>query len=100
MTENYHKPNGFIIVLAGLVDAALFLVLFTFLPFFTQLLVAFIFYRFLTIVSMDATLGMQVFKLRFLNGEQDVLSLKEKILAAFFVLYEGVDYYKINRSYQ
>jgi hypothetical protein len=100
MTENYNKPNGFIIVLAGLVDATLFLVLFAFLPFFTQLFVAFVFYRFLTITSMDATLGMQVFKLRFLSGEQKALSLKEKVLAAVFVLYEGVDYYKINRSYQ
>lgn len=57
------------------------------------ILLGFIIYRFITILLFDSTLGMKIFQLIFLNGEEKSLTLKEKSLAAIFVLYQGVEFY-------
>ena len=110
MVLKFTKANSGNIVLAGLVDAALlinfFVMLFTLIPESLQsklkaaldhnlfIFFGFILYRFLTIVIFDSTLGMKMFKLIFLNSEEERLNFKEKIAATFFVLYQGVDYFK------
>jgi hypothetical protein len=37
---------------------------------------------------------MKMLKVVFLNGEEASLSLSEKLLAAVFILYRGVEYYE------
>ena len=60
----------------------------------TLLVVIFlIIYRLLCFLFFGGTLGMRIFNVILLNGEQQPLSLKEKILASFFILYKGVSYY-------
>lgn len=51
-------------------------------------------YRFLLISLLNGTVGMKLFRIIFLSGEMEPLSFKEKFLAAFFILYRGVDYYE------
>ena len=94
------------IVFAGLIDASLIISFFVFLmkqnvlSFTIQanpnlsLLIGFILYRFITILLFDSTLGMMVLKLIFLNADQTTLSIKEKLLASFFILFQGVDYFQ------
>ena len=94
MEIEYIKASYSRKVYAGLIDAALsigFLVLFL-SP--MPILVIFILYRLVTIALFDSTLGMKVFKLVFLNADQEPLNATEKLLASVFVLYEGVDYYR------
>ena len=94
MEIEYIKPNYSRKFFAGLIDAVLtvgFLIsIFPPLP----LLISFILYRFITIYFFDSTLGMKVFKLVFLNADEERLNLKEKLLASIFILFEGVDYYQ------
>src|SRR5688572_3265236 len=98
------KVNPMKIVTAGLIDALLTigfcLALFSFFPKITEninpsLCVFFglIIYRFITILFFNSTLGMKVFNLIFLSGDQENLNIKEKVLASFFILFQGVDYY-------
>jgi uncharacterized RDD family membrane protein YckC len=51
-------------------------------------------YRFLSILLLGGTIGMLIFHIKLLNGNMKALSLKENLLAAFFILYAGVNYYK------
>jgi len=51
-------------------------------------------YRLLSLLLFNGTPGMKLFAIIFLNGEMEPLNLKEKSLAAFFILYRGVDYYE------
>lgn len=104
------KSDSIKVIGAGLIDAALtiifFVTIFILLPpdilnkvqakinLTLCILIGFIIYRFITILRSDSTLGMKVFKLIFLSGEEVALSLKEKILALIFILYQGVDYHK------
>jgi len=57
------------------------------------ILVLFAFYRLATLLLINATIGMKLFKINLLNGEGKRLSFLEKLLAAFFILYKGVAYY-------
>jgi hypothetical protein len=104
------KTDNIKVIGAGLIDAALtivfFVLLFRLVPANILnkvqakidpnlcIVIGFILYRFVTILLFDSTLGMKVFKLIFLNGEEEALTLKEKTLASVFILYQGVEYYK------
>jgi hypothetical protein len=50
-------------------------------------------YRLICLLFFNATIGMKSLRVVLLNGEMEKLTIKEKILAAFFVLYRGVSYY-------
>lgn len=100
------------VVGAGLIDASLtiafFVTLFSLLPSTILnsvqsninenlcIFLGFIVYRFITILFFNGTLGMKVLKLVFLNGDEEALTFKEKSLASIFILYQGVEYYKLN----
>jgi uncharacterized RDD family membrane protein YckC len=110
MEKAYVKAGYARVVLAGLIDAALVIVLFVgivnslgpgFLLFWPNFSVlgCLVLYRLFTIINNGHTLGMQVLGLTFLNGEEEPLNLSEKLLAAVFVLYQGVGYYRATRLY-
>lgn len=110
MEKAYVKAGYGRVVAAGLVDAALVIFLFLgivnsvgtgfwlLLPNFS-VLGCLVLYRLFTIVNNGRTLGMQVLGLSFLSGEEEPLNLNEKLLAAVFVLYQGVGYYRASRVY-
>ena len=95
--------------IAGIIDAAIIIafvvVLTSFLPqnildklqhpirieFYILILLAL--YRMVLIIFFNETAGMRICKIKFLNGSLQPLSLKEKILAAFFILINGTGYY-------
>jgi hypothetical protein len=96
-------------ILCGLVDAAL-AILFVSLILVYQtpgqlyqliapidpsllILIGLIIYRFTSFAIFNGTVGMKLFGVILLSGEQQPLSIIEKLLASFFVLYKGVDYY-------
>jgi uncharacterized RDD family membrane protein YckC len=98
-------------IIAGLIDAAIILLLFWQyskylaprsiydLPVYpihpVYLIVGgLILYRFFFLVLFNGTPGMKMLKVVFLNGEEASLSLSEKLLAAVFILYRGVEYYE------
>ena len=54
---------------------------------------ALIIYRLICLLIFNVTIGMTILRVRLLNGELKKLTIKERILAAFFVLYKGVSYY-------
>lgn len=110
MQNNSKKYSGAAPILSGLIDAALVIALFLFIYHFTLpdllapviktypnlcIVALYIFYRLLTILLFDATPGMKMLDLVFLNSEEEKLSIKEKILASFFILFRGVDYYRL-----
>jgi hypothetical protein len=111
MQIHQSKPNHGFIVLAGLIDAALtigfFVALFVYFPDTIAaqvsmiinpnlaILAGFILYRLIAIQLFDKTPGMKFCKLVFLNAEAEPLNVREKTLAAIFVLYQGVDYYQL-----
>lgn len=110
MEKEYAKGGYARIVLAGLIDAAL--VIFLFVGIVTNLGPSFwvwwpnfsvlgclVLYRLVAIINNGRTLGMQVLGLTFLSGEEEPLNLNEKLLAAVFVLYQGVGYYRVSRVY-
>jgi uncharacterized RDD family membrane protein YckC len=110
MEREFVKAGYARIVAAGLIDAALVIVFFVGIvnslgPDFWLLwpnfsiLGCLVLYRFFTIINNGHTLGMQVLGLTFLSGEEEPLNLNEKLLAAVFVLYQGVGYYRANRVY-
>src|SRR6476660_8970320 len=95
-------------VIIGFIDIILSCVLFALLPldnwaepfyrlpfpFDTVLLSASLaFYRMITLLLFNGTVGMKLLGVTFLSGEGLSLSLKEKLLASFFILYKGVGYY-------
>ena len=103
MELEYTKPNYGRVVLAGLIDAALLIALVLGFIYWTRIAVlleypnasfwiGFISIRFISILLFNATLGMKVLRLVFLNGNEGILTLKEKFLASIFVLFRGVDY--------
>ena len=99
MNQKFTKPTYIEKSLAGLLDAALPLLFCLMISGAINFFILFFAYRLITIYLYDTTLGMQVFKLTFLNANEEGLSTKEKILASVFFLFEGVGYYKISRSY-
>jgi uncharacterized RDD family membrane protein YckC len=50
-------------------------------------------YRLLAITFFNGTIGMHILRVRFLNGDEQKLSFKEKILAGFSILFSGVSYF-------
>ena len=52
-----------------------------------------IIYRFISLAIFNGTVGMKLFGVILLNSEEQPLSIIEKLLVSFFVLYKGVDYY-------
>jgi uncharacterized RDD family membrane protein YckC len=52
-----------------------------------------ILYRLLCLMLMNGTIGMKLLGVVLLNGEEQPLTFKEKLLAAIFILYQGVEYY-------
>lgn len=102
-------PSPWRKIIAGLIDAALVILaviwimrtgipgpLFTFAVYYSPevlILVLLIVYRFLTILFFRGTLGMAIWGIQFLNGDGERLSVKESLLASFFILHKGVDYY-------
>ena len=99
MEQQLTKPNYIEKVLSGLIDAALVLGFYMMIAGAVNFFVMYFIYRLLTIYLFNSTLGMQVFRMTFLNAEEEKLSAKEKVLASIFILFEGVDYYKIVKAY-
>lgn len=103
MEKTYVRAGYGRIVLAGLIDAALVIVLFAaiFAAFVPNISVlgCLVLYRLFIIINNGHTLGMQVLGLTFLSGEEEPLNLNEKLLAAVFILYQGVGYYRVGRVY-
>jgi len=48
----------------------------------------------LCLLIFNGTLGMKIFKVIYLDGEEQPLSIYDKLLASCFILYRGVDYYE------
>ena len=103
MELKYRKPNYGRILLAGLIDAALLIAQVVGFIYWTRIAlllenpnasfwIGFISIRFISILLFNATLGMKVMTLVFLNGAEGILTIKEKFLASIFVLFRGVDY--------
>jgi hypothetical protein len=60
-------------------------------------LIFFVLYRVVSLLFLNQTVGMRLFNLVLLNGEEQPLTRWEKLLAALFVLYRGTDYYHATR---
>jgi uncharacterized RDD family membrane protein YckC len=56
--------------------------------------ITFAIYRLIALLLFKETIGMYISKTKLLNGDLEPLSKKENILAAFFILVNGVDYYE------
>lgn len=98
-------------VLVGLIDALLTLALVILVGIFIKLevlyayldithgflpaFIVFIMYRLLSLLFFRQTLGMRLFRLILLNGDEQPLTFFEKTLAAAFILYRGTGYYQI-----
>lgn len=98
-------------ILAGLLDACLILMLVLIIDRFLKpeimyqwlaninsslfVLIVFAFYRLISLLFFSQTLGMKIFQLTLLNGEEKPIRGFEKLLAAFFILYRGTSYYHI-----
>lgn len=64
----------------------------------TVLVVAWlVLYRLLMLLLFNGTIGMKLFRTVLLNGEMQRLTFLEKLLAAVFILYRGVDYYNVEK---
>ncbi len=99
--------------ICGLIDAALVLLVVSLLLIYQKpvfiyqylssinstllVFICLIIYRFSMMLFFDGTIGMKLAGVVFLDADQQPLSIKEKILVGFFILYNGVAYYK-NRS--
>ena len=97
---NFVKKNA-----AGLIDAAIYIVIYSVL--FLSLpreiwdilqeygllfiLSTFIAYRLISILLLNKTVGMKILKLEFSKEEEDGLTILEKILAAFMVYINGIE---------
>lgn len=62
-----------------------------FLIFFILLL-----YRFITIIIFQKTIGMMLCRLKYLNGNLEPLTIKQKLIAVFIPRTQSIKYYKIN----
>jgi uncharacterized RDD family membrane protein YckC len=79
----FQKPNGLFYYLLESMNSSLLALL------------IFGFYRLFALFFFGRTLGMKLFRLRLLNGEEQPLRPLEKLLAAFFILFRGTGYYQI-----
>jgi uncharacterized RDD family membrane protein YckC len=99
MNQKMTKPNYFNKALASFIDFILPLLCCLIFSLELNFFILFFAFRLISIYLFDSTIGMKVCKLTFLNANEEGLSIKEKILASFFILFEGVDYYKISRVF-
>lgn len=53
-------------------------------------------YRFICIIIFQKTIGMMLFRLKYLNGNLEPLSIKQKLIAVFIPRTQSIKYYKIN----
>ncbi|QNA44924.1 RDD family protein [Lacibacter sediminis] len=53
-------------------------------------------YRFICIIIFQKTIGMMLCRLKYLNGDLEPLSIKQKLIAVFIPRTQSVKYYKIN----
>ena len=99
---------------AGIIDAALVILLFTgIILYFHQsilnrlqshiqiefyILLLLVFYRLISLVFFHQTIGIRLGNIQLLNEYDDRLSIKEKIFAAFFILINGIAYYKLEHK--
>ena len=108
-SDNLKETNVLKRNMASVIDAAIIIALFIgitrYLPetilaklkspirpeFYILILLAF--YRLVSIFLFNGTIGMLICRIKLLNSELGLLSSKEKTLAAFFILINGVDYY-------
>ena len=100
-----HQANPIKRNLAGIIDAAIILAFIAAALFYLPqlfsarfnnglyILLVLAVYRLFFILMVNGTPGMLLFRIKLLNDDLDPLSLKEKILAAFFILFRGVAYY-------
>ena len=111
---NYSEASHGKQILVGLIDASLSLALVSALiitrkpeAFYLYLeginssllvLLAFAIYRLLSLFFFNQTLGMRLFRLVLLNGDEQPLTRMEKSLAAIFILYRGVNYYQVKHT--
>jgi hypothetical protein len=51
-------------------------------------------YRLISLVIFNSTAGMRICRIVVLNDDLEILSLREKVLASFFILINGVAYYR------
>jgi hypothetical protein len=61
-------------------------------------LAIFVLYRLLSLLFIDQTVGMRLFRVVLLNGEEQPLTFLEKTLAAIFILYRGTSYYQVKKK--
>jgi uncharacterized RDD family membrane protein YckC len=97
-------------VLAGLIDGALVLIgfwqwyqweasqtkfgiYFSPVPLLLIIIAALVAYRLICLLFFNKTLGMMLTRIVLLNGEEEPLDFTEKMMAAAFILYRGVEYY-------
>lgn len=96
--------------LAGLIDAAIVIAAFILLAHYSKTFEAYFFaskmkpelmififliiYRLLAICLLKATIGMRICNIMLLNKKELPLTFEENFLAAFFILYKGVNYYR------
>lgn len=57
-------------------------------------LIVFLVYRVITIGLLKKTIGMFIFRIKFLNDSMESSTIGERISAAFFVMLHGTDYYR------
>ncbi len=112
--QETNEVNYLTRVVVGLIDAALSILVVTLIfvyqsPWFLYqlilpvngtllVLLCFIIYRFLFLILFNGTIGMKLFKVILLNGQEQQLSLIEKLLFCIFILYRGVDYYEVKNG--
>ena len=109
-TEEKTLADQWKVIFSGLIDAAIVIVTFTVITVyvfplneekpqfvnnypFLLILTLLVIYRFVTILFINGSIGMHLFRIHFLNGNEEALSLKEKALASIFILFMGVEYY-------
>lgn len=63
-------------------------------PFPLFVLVTFLCYRFIFLLVFAKTIGMLVFRLKFQTEYFENPGLRDRIAAAFFIMLNGVDYYR------
>ena len=104
------KPTKLSRVLVGMIDAVLTILFVTLLfvyqkPYFIYrvllpinstllVFICFCIYRFIFLILFNGTIGMKLFKVVLLNGDEEPLSIKGKFFFSIFILYKGMDYYQ------
>jgi hypothetical protein len=68
---------------------------------FTVLVILFVFvFRFAGIILTGASVGMKVMRVELLDGYLQPLNFKSRMLAGFFILYRGADYYTLHNRFR